>query len=77
MYHGLICVVGIDTLIVTYLYALWLVLKQVLLSLYVPNMLCENRQAYMNQILYAHPMIIFFNKSIYLLYCHIWCYVSC
>ena len=38
-------------------------LKQVLLSLYVPNMLCENRQAYMNKILYAHPMLIFFNKS--------------
>ena len=55
--------VDIDTLILTYLYALWLVLKQVLLSLSVPNMLCENRQVYVNKILYAHPMIIFFNKS--------------
>ena len=61
MYHALICV--IDTLILTYLYALWLVLKQVLLSLSVPNMLCENRQAYMYEIVYVHPMIMFLNKS--------------
>ena len=58
--------VYIDTLILTHLYALWLVLTQVLLSLSVPNMLCENRQAYMNKILYVRPMIMFFNKSSYI-----------
>ena len=42
-----------------YLYALWLVLRQVLLSLSVPNMLYENGQAYMYEILYVHPMIMF------------------
>ena len=54
--------VDIETLILTYLYTLWLVLKQVLFSLSVPNMLCENRQAYMNKILYVHPMIMFFKQ---------------
>ena len=63
MYHALICVCRYRYTHINLLICIVVGVKEVLLSLSVPNMLCENRQAYMNKILYAHPMIILFNKS--------------